>query len=243
MKLLTEPIANPKVAKNGKLGQRTYVLHLAPSRLAGRATVCPDASPACLATCLNLAGRGGMFEAGKRTNHIQRARIRKTRFWFYDRSGFLAELRKEIRTAIRKGERDGFVPSFRLNGTSDIAWEKIGIPQEFPGIVFYDYTKSVARYRAFLSGRNWPENYHLVFSRTENNEKLSEQFVRAGGTVTVVFEKAIPSEYRGLPVFNADQTDYRPADPTGVYLGLRFKGRIRKRERAVRTGFAVKGDK
>lgn len=237
-KLLTAPTENPKTAKSKRVGKVTFILHLAPAKRARRQNVCPDATPACLATCLNLAGRGGVFATGERTNRIQEARIRKTRFLFDDPEGFLTQLRKEIRAAIRKGEQDGFVPSFRLNGTSDIAWEEFGIPQEFPGIQFYDYTKSAERYSAFLQG-NFPENYHLTFSRSEFNEELAECFVRDGGTATVVFEREIPETYRGLPVFNADATDYRPSDPRGVWLGLRFKGRVAKRKRAVRSGFAV----
>lgn len=237
-KLLTAPTGNPKTAKSGKVGERTYILHLAPAKRAGRTNVCQNATPACLAVCLNLAGRGGLMKAGETTNPIQEARIRKTRMFFDDREAFLAQLRKEIKAAIRKGEREGFSPSFRLNGTSDLAWEEIGIPQEFPGNQFYDYTKSAERYAEFLAG-NLPPNYHLTFSRSETNEETSEQFVRNGGNATVVFEGEIPSEWRGLPVFNADDTDYRPSDPRGHWLGLRFKGTKAKRERAVSLGFAV----
>ena len=179
-----------------------------------------------------------MVKKGERTNRIQTARIARTRFFFDDRNSYLVFLEKEIRKAIVREKKKGFVASFRLNGTSDIAWEEIGVPQKFPGSQFYDYTKNPERYAAFLNG-DLPANYHLTFSRSEENADIAEEFVRQGGNATIVFYPEIPAEYRGLPVFNGDNSDFRPADPSGHWIGLKFKGRIFRRNNAIESGFCV----
>ncbi len=238
-KLLTSPGSNPKTRKSlAADGTLTWILHLAPAKSAGVGNVCPNASLGCLAVCLNLAGRGGIVKAGERTNPIQEARKRKTREFASDRDGFLAKLRREIRNAIRLAEKEGYSASFRLNGTSDLEWETLGIMQEFPGIQFYDYTKSADRYSAFLAG-NFPPNYHLTFSRSEDNEQEAISFLAAGGTASVVFTDALPETYRGFPVHNADASDYRPNDLPG-WQGLVFKGTNARKRAAEESGFAVK---
>ena len=143
MKLLT--IGNPKTLKGEKEGFLTFILHLAPADVSGYQT-CPKATAGCKAACLNTAGRGGMFKPGG-TNTIQEARKRKTRFFFENRTEFMALLVEDIKRGIKYAEKRGFIPVFRLNGTSDIAWEKIrvgefrNVMEMFPAIQFYDYIK------------------------------------------------------------------------------------------------------
>ena len=63
-----------KMAKGERFGYKTAILHLAPYKLSGK-NVCPKASAACAAACLNTSGRGQM-------NSVQDARINKTNaFW------------------------------------------------------------------------------------------------------------------------------------------------------------------
>ena len=141
MKLLNG--GNHKTVKGELFGWKTYGLHLSPFNISGN-NVCPNASAGCAAACLNTAGRGIM-----RT--VQEARIRKTQFFFNDRKGFLCQLLKEIKSAIKSAARKELNPCFRLNLTSDIAWEKYIIPS-FKSHQFYDYTKSKQRMRRFLDG-------------------------------------------------------------------------------------------
>ena len=115
--------ANPKIQKGTKLGYLSFILHLAPADLSGR-EVCPKRTAGCTAACLNTAGRGGMFKRGETTNVIQKARVRKTKYFFDDRAGFLADLEADIRKAIKFAAKQGLTPVFRLNGTSDLSWEK-----------------------------------------------------------------------------------------------------------------------
>jgi hypothetical protein len=233
MTLLT--VGNPKLMKGQKKGYLSSVLHLAPADLSGKNT-CPKATAGCKAACLNTAGRGGIFKKGETTNVIQQARIRKTKYFFDRRQDFLNELTTEIVKTIAKAEKQGLIPVFRLNGTSDISWEKYEVSngknifQMFPEVQFYDYTKVRNRKVAHLN------NYHLTFSKADGNDMDVRLVAAAGMNVAAVFDK-LPESYIGRPVINGDETDLRFLDPKGVIVGLKAKGKAKKDT----TGFVVKG--
>jgi hypothetical protein len=217
--------ANPKIQKGTKEGYLSFILHLAPADLSGR-EVCPKRTAGCSAACLNTAGRGGMFKRGETTNTIQRARIRKTQYFFEARDYFMMDLYDDIKRAIRYAERQGLKPVFRLNGTSDLSWEKYTINENnifelFPDVQFYDYTKVLGRKVQKY------KNYHLTFSAADGNDADVAKAMEQGMNVAVVFDE-IPAEYKGKSVFNADDTDLRFMDPKGVVLGLKAKGRAKK---------------
>ena len=215
--------ANPKIQKGTKLGYLSFILHLAPSDLSGKNT-CPKATKGCIAACLNTAGRGGMFKRGETTNVIQKARIRKTEYFFNDRAGFMLDLAYDIQKAIKFAERKGLIPVFRLNGTSDLSWEKYEVPvfctenifELFPNVQFYDYTKVLGRKVKHIP------NYHLTFSKADGNDADVAEALMQGMSVVAVYDK-IPE---GVP--SADETDLRFLDPKGIMLGLKAKGRAKK---------------
>ena len=224
MKLLNG--GNYKTSKGESFGWKTYGLHLSPFNISGN-NVCPNASTGCAAACLNTAGRGIM-------RNVQEARIRKTQFFFDDREGFLRQLFKEIKSSIKSAARKQLNSCFRLNLTSDIAWERYIIPA-FKDHQFYDYTKSKTRMRRFLQGK-LPENYHLTFSRSEDTKDSEvKEFCNAGGNVAVVFRGHLPSEWKGIKVIDGDVSDLRFQDEQGVIVGLVAKGLGKKDE----TGFVV----
>jgi hypothetical protein len=219
--------------KGNKLGYLTAILHLAPADLAEVGNMCPHSTPGCRAACLNTAGRGGMFKEGG-TNTIQEARKRKSRDFMQIREVFLAQLHKEISAFVQRAERLNLVPCVRLNGTSDILWERVkylGLPlmKHFPRVQFYDYTK-------YPSRKMVPANYHLTFSLAESNDAKACVALAGGVNVAVVFavprSKPLPTSFtiggKSFPVVNGDDTDLRFLDPKGVIVGLRAKGRARK---------------
>lgn len=226
MKLLST--GNPKLMKGEKKGYLSFVLHLAPANLSGK-EVCPKRTAGCTEACLNTAGRGGMYKKGETTNMIQQARIRKTKMFFEQREEFLAQLEADIRLGIKQAEKKGMIPAFRLNGTSDIAWEKYGIIEKFPEVQFYDYTKMNNRKVKHLN------NYHLTFSKADGNDMDVRIAASNGLNVAVVFKKELPAQYIGRPVVNGDDTDLRFLDPKGVIVGLKAKGKAKKDT----TGFVV----
>jgi hypothetical protein len=225
MKLLST--GNPKLLKGEKKGYMSFVLHLAPAKVSGYET-CPKRTEGCTSACLNTAGRGGIFKKGETTNVIQQARVRKTKMFFENREQFLADLEADIRLGIKQAQKQSLTPCFRLNGTSDIAWEKYGIIEKFPEVQFYDYTKMRNRKVAHLN------NYHLTFSKADGNDVDVRLAASAGMNVAAVF-KQIPDTYIGRTVINGDDTDLRFLDPKGVVVGLKAKGKAKKDT----TGFVV----
>jgi hypothetical protein len=224
MALLT--VGNPKLLKGQKKGYLSSVLHLAPADLSGKNT-CPKATAGCKAACLNTAGRGGIFKKGESTNVIQQARIRKTKMFFENRNTFMLDLVKEIQATIKKAEKQGLIPVFRLNGTSDLSWEKYevisgkNIFQMFPEVQFYDYTKVLGRKVSHIP------NYHLTFSKADGNDMDVRLAASNGMNIAAVF-KELPEKYIGRPVINGDETDLRFLDPKGVIVGLKAKGKAKK---------------
>jgi hypothetical protein len=186
--------ANPKIQKGTKLGYLSFILHLAPADVSGYNT-CPKATKGCKAACLNTAGRGGMFKRGETTNTIQKARIRKARYFFEQRQDFMLDLYTDIKKAIKFAERKGLTPVFRLNGTSDLSWEKydmlpgLNVFECFPDVQFYDYTKVPKRKVEGI------DNYHLTFSQADGNGKDADWAISKNMNVTVVFDK-IPEHTR-----------------------------------------------
>jgi hypothetical protein len=213
--------ANPKIQKGTKLGYLSFILHLAPSDLSGKNT-CPKATKGCIAACLNTAGRGGMFKRGETTNVIQKARIRKTQYFFNNRAEFMKDLYADICKGIRLANKLGLEPVFRLNGTSDLSWEKYemtegkNVFEVFAGIQFYDYTKVLGRKVKHI------ENYHLTFSKADGNDADVAEALLQGMSVVAVYDKIT----EGVP--SADETDLRFLDAKGIMLGLKAKGKAKK---------------
>jgi hypothetical protein len=229
--ILTPPDSNPKVAKNEKvLGVRTNVLHLAPAVTSGR-EMCPKRSPGCTAACLFYAGNP-LYMAAK-----NKSRLAKTALFWSDRTLFMNILALEIAKQRNKAKDDDVEYAVRLNGTSDIVWEKerfnllpgvqgplklpLGtdratIMELFPDVQFYDYTK--------IPKRTPPKNYYLIFSESEINAKEVEAEMQRGRNIAVVFTGGLPATYRGRPVIDGDVHDYRPSDPDGDIVGLKVKG-------------------
>ena len=229
---------NTKTNKSVKLGYATYILHLTPHKASGLGNVCPKASKGCIESCLNTSGHGGMFKPGATTNPVQDARLRRTKLFFEDRNAFMLALHDDIVKAIKQARKKNLIPVIRLNGTSDLSWEKYGykvgnlkyknVFEAFPSIQFYDYTKVLGR-----KVKDIP-NYHLTFSRSETNETTA--VVKAwneGLNVAVVYSKEMPSY-----AINGDEHDLRFLDPKtfGGIIGLKAKGRAKNDT----TGFVVK---
>jgi hypothetical protein len=229
MSLLT--VGNPKLIKGEKKGYQSFVLHLAPSNLSGYNT-CPKATTGCKQACLNTAGRGGIFKKGETSNTIQKARIRKTKEFFENREQFLDNLSANIKLGIKQAEKKGLIPAFRLNGTSDLSWEKYpvrkssgyyyaNIFEAFPNVQFYDYTKVLGRKVSHIP------NYHLTFSQADGNIEDVIKAKEAGMNIATVF-RTVPESHLGRTVINGDETDLRFLDPKNVIVGLKAKGKAKK---------------
>ena len=218
-----------KTVKGEKMGVLTGILYMAPADASGVANVCKYATDGCRAACLFTAGRAAAFPM------INEARIRKTKLFYADRAEFFRLLIADIGALVRKAKRENLTPAVRLNGTSDLPWERVKVVRDsvayanimalFPVVQFYDYTKSPMAARPVT-----PSNYDLTYSHSGAPERDAETDVSLvqGRRVAMVFDTkkgaALPAEWRGVPVIDGDVSDVRFADPIGVIVGLRAKG-------------------
>lgn len=228
---------NAKTIKGEKLGYTTYIMYLSPHTQNSKGiNLCSHASKGCAKACLFGSG-AARFEA------VQDGKRNKTEYYLADRKAFMAQLVKEITKAVKlhgaiEGEKQykkngvdvlrfkNF--AIRLNGTADIPFEKIkldnglNIFETFPNVQFYDYTKNPKRFEKELS-----PNYHLTFSRSEDNDKDVDKVLASGGNVAIVFGikdiNKLPETYKGYKVINGDETDLRFLDESNIVVGLKYK--------------------
>ena len=209
---------------------KTSIMYALPAMQSGH-NACPDAG-VCAFACIDTTGRMPMVKA---------AREFRSNLFYDDRAEFGAKLIAETQDNIRRNDKKGLRTAERLNGTTDYAWEHIrfdgqSMPERFPDVQFYDYTKSVKRARQHANGQ-MPSNYHLTFSRSElTPDSLVTELVESGQNVAVVFD-AIPETWLGMKVINGDEHDLRFLDRSGVVVGLKAKGPKAKKDTA---GFVVR---
>ena len=209
---------------------RTSIMYALPAMQSGH-NACGD-SGNCAQVCIDTTGRMPMVRA---------AREYRSSLFYDDRQAFGEKLVLETQNNIRRDSKKGLRTAQRLNGTTDYAWEHIrfdgqSMPERFPDVQFYDYTKSVKRARQHAAGA-MPSNYYLTFSRSEKTpDDLVVELVTSGQNVAVVFD-VVPSTWLGLPVVDGDEHDLRFTDPVGVVIGLKVKG---PKARKDDTGFVVR---
>lgn len=202
----------------------TAILYLYPNAL-----LCPHAK-ACRAHCLVHAGQGGMSET------VRDCRIRRTLLFQHDRAWFIDALKKDIVLFEAYCKKHGYTPAVRLNGTSDLLWERMIDLDQFES-VFYDYTKIPVRHR---------HTVHVTFSYDAINIVECQNAILAGKNVAVCFKDRLPESFLGLPVYSGDLDDMRFLDDhAGAICGLVYKRDTRKKH--LRTpadnGFIVDMDR
>lgn len=209
--------ANPNLKLNGK-GANTCV--------AG------DCEFVCITTSGNMSFQG-------------RARYVKTWYFLTEPVIFLRQILSECAMYANDAFLSNMLFYARLNGTSDILWERLIHMDKFTDDVtgfggWYDYTKHPfkTRVEAYVNetGKTWPDYYHLTYSVDErlNRGQLASDYLNYGFGVSVVTPepnvKTILKEVKGDPkksfVIDADITDFRFADPPRAVCLLKSKGAL-----------------
>lgn len=214
-----------KLIKNSKISKvNTYCIYLSPANLSGYNT-CSHSTPECRIGCLNTSGRAGIeMIIGK--DMISSCRIKRTKLLFEQPSFFMQWIIEEIKSKKQLSKKKNMDFAVRMNGTSDIDWSNIlvngkNIFEIFPDIQFYDYTKNPNKFNKIN------KNHHLTFSYTGKNWQTCEMLLQKGFNVAVVFDvktnHKLPTKFNGYRVTDGDLTDYRPLDPKGTIVGLRWK--------------------
>ena len=230
--------SDAKTIRGIEYGVQTGVQYLKPYTQCGFANFCAYASKACAEACIDTAGRMPM-------NTATNARQDRSELFMLHRGQYFVKLIAEIKRLRRSAERRGLIPTIRLNGTSDVLWEKTpvringvkvanNIMALFPDIQFYDYTKYPYAKRPASS---LPANYDLTFSRSESNAHEVLENLRNGRRVAVVYSTkphgTPPKRYHAIngsrwKVIDGDLSDIRFNDPAGVVVHLYAKGKARK---------------
>ncbi len=171
---------NQKTEKSGTTEQskkvNTTALFLAPHSAHGldRFDVCPKASKECRANCLGT-------EAGGNKQYPDTAlssKALRTHALAHHSEHFARVLHHEVSTHEAKCHKAGETPGVRLNGTSDLHWERFGhhVFKDHKKTEFYDYTKHPGRVmksmadhsdpKSHTNDAGHPSNYHLALSHT-----------------------------------------------------------------------------
>ena len=159
------------------------------------------------------------------------ARQYKTDYFQAEPEKFKAQLIRELTNFSKLCKKQGVQGVVRLNVLSDIAWEDLEIPQLFPELFFYDYTKRVERI-----GKT-PDNYKLMFSYSgkASYRKQVEEAYDKGVPIAVVFRGKFPRKFLGRDVVQGDLSDLTNVQSGKVVVGLKAKGPAKKND----NGFVV----
>ena len=232
MRLLNTTASNTKIKKTQNKPNNYFSkpVRMASLSLLPNNIICPGSKAAgCMDACLKESGRA------QYTPNINIARQKKTDFWHADQAGFLAQLTREL-TNFQKNvcERQNVQGVVRLNVLSDIPFEEHDIPQRFPDLFFYDYTKLAKRLG------NTPDNYRLMFSYSDRPQYQNQvaAALPTGVPIAVVFKNVIPTEYLGRPVIDGDLSDLDNVMAGPVVIGLTAKGPAKHDH----SGFVVDGN-
>jgi hypothetical protein len=226
MKLLDTSGNNTKVKKTNDFRSKKVVdkfgnyIRLASLSMRPDDILCPSRHLAgCAEPCLVSAGMGAF-------SNVEAGRQAKTDFFHNDREGFLDQLRRELGNFERLCAKTNTKPVVRLNTISDIQWERYGIPQAFPNVFFYDYTKIAKRLG------NTPDNYRLMFSYSGKAEYQKQVAIalKHDVPISVVFFGDMPETFLGRRVIDGDASDLENLFSGKTIVGLKAKGKAKKSE-------------
>jgi hypothetical protein len=247
-----------KAAKASGFGYLNAIQYMAPHSSAGVGNLCSHASWQCIALCLGThSGQAAIVsDLVNGTNATRESRKKKARLFMADRAAYMNEIARSIVKIIYKAKRENLTPCIRLNGSTDISYERIRFNLEpktiakleliagklrkienvtllelFHWVQFVDYTKNPNRL-----GKA-PANLDLTLSYSGTNAKQCVEALLAGYNVAIVFRGGLPKSFAGFDVIDGDLHDLRHLDPKGGFIvGLTPKGATAKRDK---SGFVV----
>lgn len=248
-----------KAAKANGFGYLNAIHYMAPATLGGAGNMCSHYTIACFLNCLGWqSGQAAMVkDLDHDTNVVRESRKLKAQLFMRDRANYMNRLARDIIALDRRAMRESLKLCVRLNGSSDIRFERIRfviddktakalrfpdiagqqmtLLQLFPAIQFVDYTKNPNRLG------NAPSNLDLTLSYSVENSDDCVKALMAGHNVAMIFDGGLPDSFAGFPVIDGDKHDLRHLDPKGGHIvGLTPKGR---RAKLDQTGFIIRKGK
>ena len=129
----------------------------------------------CIKTCLAFKGLAKVYPS------VIKSRKAKSEYFVNDTDTFIKQLIKEIGNQEKRALKKNKKAVVRLNGFTDIDYEKFGIFKLFPNVQFYDYS---ADYERILNNNN--PNLHYTFSYKGNNLKECIELLKNDVSIAVI---------------------------------------------------------
>jgi hypothetical protein len=197
----------------------------------------------CKGPCLRMTGNMQLPTSS-------RSRYLKTWFLYTEPLAFLRKLVQEIQTNSLKCNNQKQKYYLRLNGMSDIEWERYlyidVLQKETKGLYgFYDYTKHpianrVGNAHKIPGGVSFPKKYKIIYSWDEK-KKATERAVgwlRYGAGLSVVYPYSQKEEVQKLRkkfrfLISGDEDDNRFKDRANSIVLLKNKGDLKEENGAL----------
>ena len=245
-----------KAIKAQGYGYLNAIHYMAPAKTSGY-DLCSHSTLGCMDVCLGkYSGQAAIvLDLEEGLNATRASRVLKAQMFMQDRNAYMNMMAHAIMAVRRKAQREGLTPCIRLNGSTDVAYERIRFAPDaalrawstlrpggvtllelFPEVQFVDYTKNPGR----MTSPTRPANLSLTFSRSEDNKPECLTLLERGHNVAVVFAHGLPvvRQWKGFPVIDGDRHDLRHLDPQGGYvIGLTPKGNKAKQDM---SGFVLR---
>lgn len=256
-------VSAPHASTNGKLAKNsaaTLAFSGAPAASSGLNT-CPASTAGCRSVCVLSDACGyAAIEARAGANTIMAARARRTLALRAHPVAAGAALAIACARVARLARASDVRAVARLNVGTDLPWEQmpeIGAAFARFKVEGYAYTKRPHAVRLAMRAGGFANATRIVYSWSEEaSPRLAGDYLRAGGTVAVVFAglgigehadpmpRAFVIDGTAWTCIDGDATDDRTTDPSGCVVALRGKGPLATRDasrlaQANRHGFAI----
>ena len=153
----------------------------------------------CIKTCLAFKGLAKVYPS------VIKSRKAKSEYFVNDTDTFIKQLIREIKNQEKRALKKNKKPVVRLNGFTDIDYDKYGIFKLFPNVQFYDYS---ADYERVLNNNN--PNLHYTFSYKGNNLKECIELLKNDVSIAVIdiSENQFFNDYE-VEHIDGDKHDFR----------------------------------
>ena len=153
----------------------------------------------CIKTCLAFKGLAKVYPS------VIKSRKAKSEYFVNDTDTFIKQLIREIKNQEKRALKKNKKPVVRLNGFTDIDYDKYGIFKLFPNVQFYDYS---ADYERVLNNNN--PNLHYTFSYKGNNLKECIELLKKDISIAVIdiAENQFFNDYE-VEHIDGDKHDFR----------------------------------
>ena len=153
----------------------------------------------CIKTCLAFKGLAKVYPS------VIKSRKAKSEYFVNDTDNFIKQLIREIKNQEKRALKKNKKAVVRLNGFTDINYDKYGIFKLFPNVQFYDYS---ADYERVLNNNN--PNLHYTFSYKGINLKECIELLKNDVSIAVIdiSENQFFNDYE-VEHIDGDKHDFR----------------------------------